>query len=43
MREQAMVLVGTIARNVLGQGHEKGTVVQGERQGESQEQGVGYM
>ena len=43
MREQAMVLVGTIAPDAPGQGHEKGTIVRGERQGESQEWGVGYM
>ena len=43
MREQAMVLVGTIARDAPGQAHKKGTIVQGKRQGESQEWGVGYM
>ena len=43
MGEQAMVLVGTIARDAPGLGHEKGTIVQGERQGGSQEWGVGYM
>ena len=33
MREQAMVLVRTITCDVLGLGCEKGTIVQGEGQG----------
>ena len=33
MREQAMVLVRTIARDALGLGREKGTIVQDEGQG----------
>ena len=33
MREQAMVLVRTIAHDAPGLGHEKGTIVQDEGQG----------
>ena len=43
MREQAMVLVRTIARDAPGLGREKGTIVQDKGTREARERSVGYV